>query len=316
MPNSSWVWSSIAEGPAAIYVSGYDPNGTSSSIFKITLDTATANSLGFPELNVPTVTIDLPAGERINGFDVYLGTYAVIATSKGVRGGVVSTTGDITYGPLLYDGAACYDVTSADRFAYVTTTVDGEAGLLKIDLSTTIGNTLVFPYAWDLIATGTSATSNQVSFFGNSDRLAFSTGNNIWAESTGEKVTSGYLQTGYIRFNTLEDKIFIELRFGRRTIYTFNKSLKPIYSYYGNLIVNPWTYSLDKFYIDSLVHDEATFDFILKQFGADRIAMGSDFPFPLGDLEHGKFIEDHAKLTLEEKQQLLYKTAKTWLGIE
>lgn len=208
MPNSTWVWSSIAEGPAAIYVSGYDPNGTSSSIFKITLDTATANSLGFPELNVPTVTIDLPAGERINGFDVYLGTYAVIATSKGVRGGIVSTTGDITYGPLLYDGAACYDVTFTDRFAYVTTTVDGEAGLIKIDLSTTIGNTLVFPYAWDLIATGTSATAGQVSFFGNSDRLAFSTGNNIWAESTGEKVDSGYLQTGYIRFNTLEDKIF------------------------------------------------------------------------------------------------------------
>lgn len=208
MPNSTWVWSSIAEGPAAIYVSGYDPNGTSSSIFKITLDTATANSLGFPELNVPTVTIDLPAGERINGFDVYLGTYAVIATSKGVRGGIVSTTGDITYGPLLYDGAACYDVTFTDRFAYVTTKVDGEAGLVKIDLSTTIGNTLVFPYAWDLIATGTSATANQVSFFGNSDRLAFSTGNNIWAESTGEKVDSGYLQTGYIRFNTLEDKIF------------------------------------------------------------------------------------------------------------
>lgn len=208
MPNSTWVWSSIAEGPAAIYVSGYDPNGTSSSIFKITLDTATANSLGFPTLNVPTVTIDLPAGERINGFDVYLGTYAVIATSKGVRGGIVSTTGDITYGPLLFDSAACYDVTFADRFAYVTTLVDGEAGLLKIDLSTTIGNTLVFPYAWDLIATGTSATANQVSFFGNSDRLAFSTGNTIWAESNGEKVDSGYLQTGYIRFNTLEDKIF------------------------------------------------------------------------------------------------------------
>jgi len=208
MPNSSWVWSSIAEGPAAIYVSGYDPNGTSSSIYKITLDTAVANSLGFPTLSVPTVTIDLPAGERINGFDVYLGTYAVIATSKGVRGGIVSATGDITYGPLLYDGAACYDVTFTDRFAYVTTKVDGEAGLLKIDLSTTIGNTLVFPYAWDLIATGTTVTSSQVSFFGNSDRLAFSTGNNIWAESTGEKVTSGYLQTGYIRFNTLEDKIF------------------------------------------------------------------------------------------------------------
>ena len=78
---------------------------------------------------------------------------------------------------------------------------------------------------------------------------------------------------------------------------------------------DPRTY-IDKFYIDSLVHDEATFDFILQQFGADRIAMGSDFPFPLGDLEHGKFIEEHANMSLEDKQKVLYLTAKKWLGIE
>jgi len=207
-PNTSWVWSAIAEGPVAIYVAGYDPNGTSSSIFKITLDTAVANTLGFPTLRTPTVTVDLPAGERINGFDVYLGTYAVLATSKGVRVGVVSAEGDISYGPLLYSDAACNDVSFADRFAYVTTTVDGEAGLLRIDLSTVIGNAIVFPYAWDLIATGVSAAATQIAFFGNSDRIAFTTGNNVWAESTTSLVASGYLQTGYIRYNTLENKIF------------------------------------------------------------------------------------------------------------
>ena len=206
-PNSSWIWSSIAEGPAAIYVSGYDPNGTSSSIFKMTLKT-TDNTLGFPELNTPTVTVDLPAGERINGFDVYLGTYAVLATSKGVRVGVVSADGDISYGPLLYSDAACNDVSFADRFAYVTTTVDGEAGLLRIDLSTVIGNAIVFPYAWDLIATGVSAAATQIAFFGNSDRIAFTTGSSVYAESTTSLVSSGYLQTGYIRYNTLENKIF------------------------------------------------------------------------------------------------------------
>ena len=207
-PNTSWVWSAIAEGPAAIYVAGYDPNGTSSSIFKITLDPAVPNTLGFPTLRTPTVTVDLPAGERINGFDVYLGTYAILATSKGVRVGVVSAEGDISYGPLLYSDAACNDVSFADRFAYVTTTVDGEAGLLRIDLSTVIGNAIVFPYAWDLIATGISAASTQIAFFGNSDRIAFTTGNNVYAESTTSLVASGYLQTGYIRYNTLENKIF------------------------------------------------------------------------------------------------------------
>jgi hypothetical protein len=207
-PNSSWVWSSISEGPQAIYISGYDPNGTSSSVFKISLDATTPNSLGFPTLETPTVIIDMPFGERINDFDVYLGTYAVLATSEGFRIGLSSATGDIQYGPLLFKDAACNAIAFKDSYAYLSTLVDGEAGLVRVDLSTTvIANDLYFPWAWDLVAAGTSTTSSQVAFFGNSDRLAFSTGNNIWAESTS-LVSEGYLRTGYIRYNTLETKIY------------------------------------------------------------------------------------------------------------
>jgi len=208
-PNTSWVWSSISEGPSAIYISGYDPNGTSSSVFKVGLDTANTTTLGFPELLPPTVIIDLPDGERINDFDVYLGTYAVLATSKGFRVGVSDTNGDIQYGPLLFDQAACNSIAFRDRFAYIATTIDSEAGLLKVDLSTTvIANSLVFPWAWDLVASGVAAASSQVAFFGNTDRAAFTSGNVIYAESTTDKVTSGYLQTGFIRYNTLENKLF------------------------------------------------------------------------------------------------------------
>ena len=208
-PNTSWVWSSISEGPSAIYISGYDPNGTSSSVFKVGLDTANTTTLGFPELLPPTVIIDLPEGERINDFDVYLGTYAVLATSKGFRVGVSDTNGDIQYGPLLFDQAACNSIAFRDRFAYIATTIDSEAGLVKVDLSTTvIANTLVFPWAWDLVASGVAAASSQVAFFGNSDRAAFTSGNVIYAESTTDKVTSGYLQTGFIRYNTLENKLY------------------------------------------------------------------------------------------------------------
>ena len=208
-PNTSWVWSSIAEGPQAIYISGYDPNGTSSSVFKISLDPTTANSLGFPTLETPTVIIDMPNGERINDFDVYLGTYAVLATNLGFRVGVANTTGDIQYGPLLYRDAPCYAIAFKDSYAYLTTLVDGEAGLVRVDLSTnSIANSLYFPWAWDIVAAATSATASTVAFFGNSDRLAFSTGNNVWAESTTSLVASGYLRTGYIRYNTLETKIY------------------------------------------------------------------------------------------------------------
>jgi len=208
-PNSSWVWSSISEGPQAIYISGYDPNGTSSSVYKIGLDAATPNALGFPTLETPTVIIDMPSGERINDFDVYLGTYAILATSLGFRVGVADATGDIQYGPLLFRDAACTAIAFRDSFAYISTLIDGEAGLVRTDLSTTvIANALYFPWAWDLVAAGTSATASQVAFFGNSDRAAFSTGNNIWAESTTTLVATGYLRTGYIRYNTLETKIY------------------------------------------------------------------------------------------------------------
>jgi hypothetical protein len=208
-PNTSWVWSSISEGPSAIYISGYDPNGTSSSVFKIGLDTANANALGFPELLTPTVVIDMPQGERINNFDVYLGAYAVLATSLGFRVGISDATGDIQYGPLLFKDAPCNAIAFRDNYAYIATLVDGDAGLVRVDLSTTVlGNSLFFPWAWDLIATGTATTASQVAFFGNSDRAAFTNGNNTWAESTTSLVSSGYLRTGYIRYNTLETKIF------------------------------------------------------------------------------------------------------------
>ena len=208
-PNSSWVWSSISEGPQAIYVSGYDPNGTSSSVFKIGLDPTTPNTLGFPTLETPTVIIDMPNGERINDFDVYLGTYAILATSLGFRGGVSDLNGNIQYGALLFSDAACNSIAFRDRFAYIATTVDGEAGLVKVDLSTTVlANSLYFPWAWDLVADGTSTKADQVAFFGNSDRAAFTNGNNTWAESTTSLVAEGYLRTGYIRYNTLETKIY------------------------------------------------------------------------------------------------------------
>jgi aminocarboxymuconate-semialdehyde decarboxylase len=63
------------------------------------------------------------------------------------------------------------------------------------------------------------------------------------------------------------------------------------------------------------VHDEETFKFILNMFGPDKIAMGSDFPFPLGDLEHGKFIALMKDLDEPTKAKLLRETAKKWLGI-
>jgi aminocarboxymuconate-semialdehyde decarboxylase len=76
---------------------------------------------------------------------------------------------------------------------------------------------------------------------------------------------------------------------------------------------NPRTY-LGKFYIDSLVHDERMLDYLIDLMGADRIALGSDYPFPLGEHIPGQLIEsmpysDHTK------EMLLSGTALDWMGL-
>jgi hypothetical protein len=206
-PQSDWTWTTISEGPQAIYVGGYSRKN--SSIYKITLDLANANALGFPELSIPSVVVDLPEGEIINTFDTYLGTYAVLCTNKGVRVGVLGNEGDVSYGPLLFE-AECTDVVFRDKFAYVSTKQNTESGLVRIDLSQpVVPNSLIFAYAWDVYASGETVTAGTTAFLGGTDRVGFTVpGDGVWLESYGVKVASGYLQTGYIRYNTLEPKIY------------------------------------------------------------------------------------------------------------
>lgn len=220
-PNASWVWTAIAEGPAAFYAAGYA--GANSSIYKITLDAGTANSLGFPELNVPTVVVDLPEGEIVQAFDVYLGTYAIICTNKGVRVGIVSADGEISYGPLLFNGD-CKAATFANQFAYVTGSVGGESGLIRIDLSSPLtGESLLFPYSWDIYADGETVIPMSTDFLGISGRPVFAVpGDGIWVQSESVKVPDAYLQTGYVRYNTIEAKIF---KFLQARIDTTNGSI-------------------------------------------------------------------------------------------
>ena len=72
---------------------------------------------------------------------------------------------------------------------------------------------------------------------------------------------------------------------------------------------------LDKFYIDSIVHDRNMLDYVLKLMGPEQIALGSDYPFPLGELEPGKLIKE-SDLSDDIKAQLLHKTSLDWLGLD
>jgi len=76
--------------------------------------------------------------------------------------------------------------------------------------------------------------------------------------------------------------------------------------------INPREY-LGKFWIDSLVHDPKALNYVIDVMGHDKICLGSDYPFPLGEHHPGKLIESMS-FAKELKEALLYKNAMTWMG--
>ena len=209
-PNAAYVYTSITSSGSAIYVAGY--NGIQSVIQKFTLTTAGA----MPTLTSAITAAELPVGEIVFKIYYYLG-YMAIGTSLGLRIAQVSDTdGSIAYGPLLFESEQpVYDVAGFDKYLWCTTNVDGNPGVSRVDLGTQIGNNLVFAYAWDLYDPAkTGFLTTACAFIGNTNRLAFCTADNgaedgsIYLESSDVLVASAELRTGYIRYNTLEHKIF------------------------------------------------------------------------------------------------------------
>ncbi|MFM7015224.1 MAG: amidohydrolase family protein [Bacteroidota bacterium] len=78
--------------------------------------------------------------------------------------------------------------------------------------------------------------------------------------------------------------------------------------------VNPREY-LNRIYLDTLVHDPLKLDYLLNLMGPNQLALGTDYPFPLGELEPGKLIES---MPYEDtiKERLLNGTALEWLSMQ
>ncbi len=72
---------------------------------------------------------------------------------------------------------------------------------------------------------------------------------------------------------------------------------------------------LSRMYFDSLVHEPAKLDYLVKLVGADQVMLGTDYPFPLGEPEPGKLIESMA---YDESiiEMLLHGAALNWLNLE
>jgi aminocarboxymuconate-semialdehyde decarboxylase len=69
-----------------------------------------------------------------------------------------------------------------------------------------------------------------------------------------------------------------------------------------------------RFFADSLTHDPDALRALLRLLGPRRIALGSDYPFPLGEDTPGAMIEAMPDLSPEVKDHLLGRTALEFLG--
>jgi aminocarboxymuconate-semialdehyde decarboxylase len=77
--------------------------------------------------------------------------------------------------------------------------------------------------------------------------------------------------------------------------------------------VNPREY-LRRIYVDALVHDPRALQYLLDQMGSDRVALGSDYPFPLGEARPGALVRS-MNLPRAVEEDLFFRTACTWLGV-
>jgi hypothetical protein len=221
-PSTTHVYTSVTSSGPAIYLAGY--NGIQSTIEKFTLSTSGA----MPTLTSAITAAELPTGELCHSIRFYLG-YMLIGTSKGIRVADVSPDdGSLRYGPLIVETSQpVYAFSVRGKFAWATTNVAGEPGLTRIDLGAEI-EPLRFAYATDAHYGGvTGKKTTACSFIGETDRLAFATNTGyVYLQSATVLNTSGYIQTGNIRYGTLEPKNFRriigrgEFEYGSLTIDT------------------------------------------------------------------------------------------------
>ena len=209
-PSADWVWTGVTETPGAILVSGYSAGY--GGIYRFALEPDTSGTL--PKLGQPSQVADFPPGEEVHSVRVYLGQYIAIGTSRGVRVGFVEATGEMQYGPLIIRTALpVRSLAARDAFIYaaVENAIDGKSGVARISLEEEV-SPLRYPWAFDAQAL-TTGTVGSIAFLGASDRIAVSMPvQGVWLQSATEYVAEGYIDTGAVRYGTVEPKLF---RFAR-----------------------------------------------------------------------------------------------------
>jgi aminocarboxymuconate-semialdehyde decarboxylase len=72
---------------------------------------------------------------------------------------------------------------------------------------------------------------------------------------------------------------------------------------------------LGRFWVDALTHDPAMLRLVIDLVGSARVAMGTDYPFPLGEDVPGSTIDAVPDLTDEQRADLYARAALSFLDL-
>jgi len=212
-----FIWRDVTAGPTSIYACG--DAGNNSEIWKIGFDTPAngTNTTLLPDLSGSTMNVSLPDDEIVKSMYYYLG-YLAVGTTKGIRICPINDSGDITLGPLIIESA--YPVngfTTRGTYIYAATKAKDSTGningiLIRIDLSQEFSDG-TFAYAYDLEYQSSPDASDCTEVYNLNDRLVMvieegGAAGELQVEHTTNYRSSGYLQTGKIRYGTVEPKFF------------------------------------------------------------------------------------------------------------
>ena len=73
---------------------------------------------------------------------------------------------------------------------------------------------------------------------------------------------------------------------------------------------------LDRFSVDGAVFSHEALEFLVRTMGEDRVMLGSDYPYPLGEQNVGGLVHSHPTLAAATRAKLLHSNAAAFFGIE
>lgn len=71
-----------------------------------------------------------------------------------------------------------------------------------------------------------------------------------------------------------------------------------------------------RFHVDSAVFDPGALRLLVDVMGTDRVMLGSDYPFPLGEQSIGKLVADQPWLTAADKDAIYARNAIEFFGLQ